>query len=596
MLKKRFVILDRDLCTKEKCGYQCTKICPVNRSGQECIKVDELTKFPVFDENVCIGCGICAHKCEKMSFKAIMLVNLPQELREDPIHRYGLNEFGLYRLPIPKKNIVTGLIGPNGVGKTTVLNILSGNLKPNTGLFDADVSWGSIIEKFKGTELQEYLENLSKGGVSIGYKPQNIDLIPKMWKGKVKDLLKRSGEPKKVDEIIKNLNMKDLLDKNIPELSGGELQLLAIAAVLLKDCDFYFFDEPSSYLDVKSRLLVAREIRNLVDRGIVMVVEHDLAILDYLSDQVHILYGKPAAFGVVSKPYGVRIGINTYLDGYIREENVKFRDKSIVFSKRAPVSEKNRLFLNFSGFEKRFENFSLKTESGSLYKGEVIGILGPNGIGKTTFIKMLAGQLKPEKGEKITGLKLSYKPQRLVLSEKEMKMAVREFLENEVGNKIQETEFKRKMNLFGVEKNLEKQVRSLSGGELQAVFILSSLGKPHDILLLDEPSAFLDVEQRLNMARLIRSHIEDNEISGFAVDHDLQVIDALSDRVMVFEGESGLKGFGRSPCSLHDGMNRFLKSLSITFRRDPHTGRPRANKPNSQKDTEQKKSGEFYYM
>ncbi len=591
MSRKRIVVHDKELCRHESCGYKCIKICPINRSGEECIVKGE-DGFPVFNEELCIGCGICSKACEKLGFRAISVVNLPKELDEDPIHRYGKNQFALYRLPIPRKNMVIGLIGPNGVGKTTVLNILSGNLKPNAGLFGSEVPWDFIIEKFKGTELQAYLEALSQKELKVGYKPQHVDLIPKMWKGRVEELLSRNENYK---EVVKNLGIEGMLKKDVSTLSGGELQLLALAAVLSKEHDFYFFDEPSTYLDVKQRLMVAKEIRRLSKRKDVMVVEHDLAILDYLSDHVHILYGKPGSFGVVSNPYGVRVGINTYLEGYIREENVRFRDKPIIFSKTAKSSEKDLLLFEFSEFEKSFKNFVLRTEAGEIHRGEIIGILGPNGIGKTTFIRMLVGELKPDKGEFIK-MKLSYKPQRLVLEKGQEDLEVREFIEMEVGGKTKDTEFKRLLSSLGAERNLEKKMGNLSGGELQAVFIVCSLGREHDILLLDEPSAFLDVEQRLRVSKIIRNHIEDNEISAFVVDHDLQVIDAIADRVMVFEGESGREGFGRKPCDMKEGMNRFLRSLGVTFRRDPQTGRARANKPDSQKDREQKESGKYYYV
>ncbi len=590
MGKKRIVVHDKELCRYDSCGYKCVKICPINRSGEECV-VEGEDRYPIFNEELCIGCGICSKACEKLGFNAISVVNLPKELEEDPIHRYGKNQFALYKLPIPKKNVVNGLIGPNGVGKTTVLNILSGNIKPNIGLFRKKVPWDFIIDKFKGTELQEYLEMLSGKGFEIGYKPQHVDLIPNMWKGKVKDLLSKY---RGYEKVVERLGMNEMLEKGVKTLSGGELQLLAIAAVLSKEHDFYFFDEPSSYLDVKQRLLVAKEIRKLSENKEVMVVEHDLAILDYLSDHVHILYGKPGTFGVVSNPYGVRVGINTYLEGYIKEENVRFRDKPIFFSKSARVPGKDQLLLEFSGFEKSFEDFFLKTEPGEIHKGEVIGILGANSIGKTTFIRMLVGELKPNKGEFVK-MRLSYKPQRLVLEKEEKKLEVKEYIKINVGKRLQNTEFKRILSSLGIERNLEKKMKTLSGGELQAVFIACSLGKEHDILLLDEPSAFLDVEQRLKISKIIRNHVESNEISAFVVDHDLQVIDSIADRIMVFEGEGGKEGLGRKPCEIKDGMNNFLRKLEITFRRDPQTGRARANKPDSQKDREQKEMGEYYY-
>jgi len=591
MKAKRIAVIDRELCNPNSCGqYLCQRVCPVNRKEEDCVTVSEIDKKPYIDESLCIGCGICVKKCPR---KAIEVVNLPEKLEETPIHRYGKNLFSLFRLPIPKHQAVVGLIGPNGVGKTTVLNILSGELRPNAGIFGKEVPWQQIIERFKGTELQDYMETLAKKGIKTGYKPQHVDFIPKQWSGKVKALLEKVNK-KGTEDIVSRLRMEEMLDKGVKNLSGGELQLLAVAATLLKDCDFFFFDEPSSYLDVEQRLRVAKEIRKLCEKAVVMVVEHDLAVADYLADYTHILYGRPGVFGVVSKPYGVRIGINTYLEGYIREENMRFRAEPVFFSRRARTSGKDKLFLQFSGFEKAFESFSLETEPGNLYKGEIIGILGPNATGKTTFIKMLTGELKPDKGKSLE-LKLSYKPQRIVLKKEEENLMIEEFL-RERSEKISDTESKRILRFLGVERLLERRMNSLSGGELQSVFIAACLLEEHDLILMDEPSAFLDVEQRLRVAKLIREHAEGREIPCFVVDHDLQFIDAIADRVILFEGEPGIKGKANPICLLGEGINQFLKNLNITYRRDPSTGRPRANKPGSQKDIEQKNKGQYYYM
>jgi ATP-binding cassette subfamily E protein 1 len=600
--KKRLAVIDRDLCSPQACGhYLCRKVCPINRSGQDCITVSDADQKPLISEELCIGCGICVKKCPKA---AIDVVNLPTELNETPIHRYGRNLFSLYRIPVPKKDSVIGLIGPNGVGKSTVLNILSGGLKPNTGILGKkEPEWSSIIERFRGTELQDYLELLSQGKIRGAHKPQQVDLIPKMWKGKVSDMLRKTGG--KVDEVVRGLKIEGMLGKEIKDLSGGELQLLAIAATMLKDADFYFFDEPSSYLDAYERLLVAKEIRKLAGKAVVMVVEHDLAVADYLADHTHILYGKPGVFGVVSKPYGVRVGINTYLEGYIQEENVRFRPEPITFSRVAKTSEKIKPFLEFPGFEKGFREFSMRTEPGTLHSGEVIGILGPNSTGKTTFIRMLAGLLKPDKGDSISGMKLAYKPQRITLDGRrqetpsvqdsggDREITVEQFIHRAKSGLS--TEDRSVLRNLGVEKLFLRTMGSLSGGEMQAVFVSSCLLQEADIFLLDEPSAFLDVEQRLRVAKLIRQLAESKERPCFVVDHDLQFLDAVSDRVMVFEGTSGKKGHGLKPCALDEGMNRLLKSLGVTFRRDPQTGRPRANKPGSQKDAEQKGSGRYYY-
>ena len=667
---KRIAVLDRDLCKPVTCEYLCQRVCPVNRAKKDCITILETDKKPLIEESMCIGCNICAKKCPR---QAIEIVNLPAEAGR-PTHRYGKNTFALYGLPVPKMNAVVGLIGWNGIGKTTILNILSGNIIPNLGGIEKQVEWDEIIKEFKGSEIQAYLEKLSQTSraahetsscigkadkvqhtlsiethnllklatipmlgvetpnllkpenntnaqhrntnstgvvgenanntkteyprlntenpgqtsIKVAYKPQHVDAIPKKFSGRAGDFLRKSDEKGGLERYLKVFSAENMMEKNIESLSGGELQLLAIIATLSRKADFYFFDEPSSYLDICQRLNAAREIRNLAKSSVVMVVEHDLAIADYLADYAHVLYGQAGVFGVVSSIYGVRNGINAYLEGYLKEENMRFRTEQILFSRRARQSEKRTVLLKFSAFEKKFPGFSLKTEPGQLHKGEVVGILGPNGIGKTTFIRMLAGEVKPDSGEP-AGFRLSYKPQRLVLEKASESKMVSEFL-----GRIADSN-KRILRNLGIEKLLEHRMGQLSGGELQAVFIAKALSSDHQMLLLDEPSAFLDVEQRLAVAKLIREHVDGKEIPAFVVDHDLQFLDSIADRIMVFEGVGGLKGNGKALCSLQDGMNCFLKSLCITFRRDPQTGRARANKQDSQMDREQKESGEYFY-
>ena len=588
MPRKRVAVIDRNSCIPQPDEYLCKRLCPINRSGAECVTVGPDNK-PLINEELCISCGICVKKCPR---RAISVLNLPAELDEDPIHRYGQNMFSLYRLPVPKRQAVVGLIGPNGMGKSTVLSVLSGRFRPNCGQSDAP-PWEQIIAKFRGTELQAYLKRLADGSLSAAYKPQNVDAIPTLFKGRLEAFLKKAGgDAKGIASVTKRLRIEPLLGREMTELSGGELQLAAVAATLLKDKDFYFFDEPSSYLDIFVRLLVANEIRALAERKVVMIVEHDMALLDYLTDYVHVLYGEAGVFGIVSPPYGVRVGINAFLEGYIKEDNVRFRKDPVTFSRTARPFGKSSLFASFPEYAKSFKNFKLVTEGGNLYKGEVIGILGHNAIGKSTFIKMLTGEVKPDEGQSME-LTLSYKPQRITLSDEEQGLTVQEFLRHRAGKLGHET--KSMIAFLGLEKLLERDISTLSGGELQACFIAAALAKDADLTLMDEPSAFLDVEQRLRVAKLIRQQAEEKERPFFVVDHDLLFIDAISDRLMLFSGQPGVKGHGQAPMALEDGMNSFLCLLGITYRRDPHTGRPRINKPGSQKDSEQKTEGKYYY-
>jgi len=582
----RIAIVDRDKCIKKKCGYLCQKVCPGVRMGDETVTVDA-EGFPVISETLCTGCGICVKKCPA---NAIKIINLPHEAGK-LIFQYGVNAFRLYNLPLPKKGAVVGLIGANGIGKSTALEILSGRIKPNLGNYKKEAEWKEIIEQFKGQELQNYFESLRKKGVKVSYKPQMIDRLPEVFKETVSKFLKRNDERKKLDEAIEAFELRECLHRKIENLSGGELQRMAICAAYLKDADVYYFDEPSSYLDIKQRLNVARNLEGLAKEKAVMVVEHDLAVLDYLSEYVHVFYGVSGAYGVVSKLKGVRNGINEYLAGYLKEENVRFRETEINFTTGSAERKGGELLFEYGGMEKRYRGFSLKCSSGDVRKGEVIGAIGPNAIGKSTFVKLLAGVEQPDKGEVEHRFRIAYKPQYI---KSDFNGTVGEMIAatGNLNRDVFEKEVKEKLSLLEL---MEKNVRNLSGGELQRVAIAVCISQEADLYLLDEPSAFLDVEQRLIFADVLGRVMEGSERSAFVVDHDIILIDSISDRLIVFQGRGGVEGVANTPEGKRDGMNRFLKDVDVTLRRDKDSLRPRVNKPGSVMDREQKQAGEYYY-
>lgn len=134
------------------------------------------------------------------------------------------------------------------------------------------------------------------------------------------------------------------------------------------------------------------------------------------------------------------------------------------------------------------------------------------------------------------------------------------------------------------------------GGELQRVALTLALGQPADMYLIDEPSAYLDSEQRIIAAKVIKRFIMHAKKTAFIVEHDFIMATYLADRVVVYEGEPSIAATARTPQSLQSGMNLFLRNLGITFRRDPTNFRPRINKDESLKDREQKMAGTYYYL
>jgi ATP-binding cassette subfamily E protein 1 len=147
-----------------------------------------------------------------------------------------------------------------------------------------------------------------------------------------------------------------------------------------------------------------------------------------------------------------------------------------------------------------------------------------------------------------------------------------------------------------IEPIIDQQVQNLSGGELQRVALVLCLGQPADIYLIDEPSAYLDSEQRIIAAKVIKRFIVHSRKTAFIVEHDFIMATYLADRVIVYDGQPSVEATANAPQSLLTGMNRFLENLKITFRRDPTNYRPRINKDGSIKDREQKLSGNYFFL
>ncbi len=572
----RIAIIDKEKCKPTICNHDCLKCCPVNKKGIECITIESKAKI---DEETCVGCGICPKRCP---FEAIQIINLPAIKEEYLVHRFDQNGFALYGLPIPRKDSVLGLLGRNGIGKSTAIRLLCGKDLPNLGKKEATKE--EIKKFFRGHELTTYFNEVDTK--TVAYKPQNLSFLSTAIK--VKDLLSQRAQEKEINDMAKKLTVSHLLEKQLDKLSGGELQKIAILTTCLKEADIYFFDEPLAYLDIEERLKVSEFIKFITQGKTTIVVEHDLLILDYLTEYLNIFYGQQGCFGFVSGLKSSANGINSYLDGFLKEENLRIRDKKLSFNFTKNPPNAGYKLATWPSFIKKFsEDFKLEIREGEIHSNHVYGILGKNGTGKTTFVKCLAGLEKIEvEGKEIQmdlNLKISYKPQYLQSDYEETVRDV--IIKEKIGKSLSSN--------FHLEDIYQKRIKTLSGGELQRLSIARCLAKEADIYLIDEPSAYLDVEERISLAKTIKDFMMEQEKICFVVDHDLLLISYLADSIIVFSGEPGKKGKSSEIFAFEKGISELLKNLDITLRKDKDSGRPRINKKDSVLDREQKQKGNW---
>jgi len=564
----KLAIIHKEKCRPTVCGHECKKYCPVEKKDADsCVNIAGKAKI---DENTCIGCAICVKRCP---FGAIDIVNLPSVSEDDMVHRYGENGFALYGLPTPKEGSVLGLLGRNGIGKSTAVKLLAGTEKINLGKGEA--SGDDVKNFFKGNEILRYFENIDEKKIS--YKPQNLSKLA--VDVRVIDLLRQRGDEAQIRRLAERLGVSQVLNNKMNRLSGGELQRVAIIAASLGDADVYFFDEPLAFLDIGERLRVSDYIKELGEGKAVVVVEHDLLILDYLTDYLNIFFGGQGAFGTVSGVKSSKVGVNAYLQGFLKEENMRIRDKALSFNFTKNPALSGAKIAEWPAFDLEFESgFELKVGAGEIHGNHVIGILGRNGTGKTSFVRALAGELSTNVGKLDLGLDVSYKPQYLFTDSEEV---VRDIMFSEKINKKLASTFN-----LGVLQG--KKLNELSGGELQRFSVARCLAKDADIYLIDEPSAYLDVEERISVAKAIKDIMVEREKTAFVVDHDLLLISYLADSIINFSGESAVRGEASEIRDFETGISSLLESLDITLRKDKESGRPRINKKGSVLDREQK--------
>lgn len=264
-VEKRIVVLDQSKCKPTSEAFKYLKR-HAGGCGKPCIQVNpgDSGRPPtiIIWEN---ACGACITRAKKCPDDAVQIVKLPTNLTTDTTHRYGQNSFKLHGLPTPRPGSVLGLLGTNGIGKSTALKVLAGRLKPNLGRMDDPAGWEDIIAYYRGSDLQNFFTRLVMDDISALVKPQMDVAKVKVKQGAtVADIIADKDQCGRGHEILGKLDLLHLMDRDVLALSGGEMQRLSIACTAMQDGDVFMFDEPSSFLDVKQRLAATEVVRGLL--------------------------------------------------------------------------------------------------------------------------------------------------------------------------------------------------------------------------------------------------------------------------------------------------------------------------------------------
>ncbi len=488
------------------------------------------------------------------------------------------------------------LIAKNGSGKTSLLNILTGRDSGDEGqvVIDKNIRWAYIeqepqfyetddvwtaIYKSENELLQcvakyeEVIEQLEKD-------PNNIENQNQLqYAMEAMDLNNAWDIETKIKTILQQLNLNENLHSKIDSLSGGQKKRLAIARVLVQQPDFIIMDEPTNHLDIK--MIEWLETFLTVNNTTLLLVTHDRYFLDKVCNEIielaegnlYVHKGNYAYFlekkaqreeymdkeadaarkhmrkeleWMRKQPKARTTKSKSRIeDFYETKEKASYKRDDAKVEIKMKMERLGSKILEVQQLSKKYDNLIICNEFTYIFKpGERIGIIGKNGVGKTTFLNMLLGTEKHDSGKISTGdtVKVGYYSQ-LGMQLKEDKRVIEvitdiaEYVEMTKGEKLTAKTLLTRF-LFDPKKQ-HNYVSSLSGGEKRRLYLLTILMSRPNFLVLDEPTNDLDIET-LNV---LEEFLEDYDGCILVVTHDRYFMDTIVDSLFVFEGDGIVRPF-----------------------------------------------------
>lgn len=494
------------------------------------------------------------------------------------------------------------LIGPNGCGKSSLLKILAGKDKSDSG--------GKItfLKDIRISFLEQEYE----------YDPDNSIMDEVMGKAAGKGLWHNEEQKWEYERaIVRNLTMFRLGDvtKKMKDLSGGEIKRTAIAALLAENPDFLILDEPTNHLDIEAIETLENYLSR--SRATLLMVTHDRYFLDKVCNTILELDG--GSLYLYRGDYGQYLEKREERTANFKAETDKVRNilrRELEWMRSTPQARTGKARYRINAFydlkerasetiqDRRLDMEGLESSrlgtkifnckdvsfkygektiidgfTYNFYRYEKVGIVGANGIGKSTFLNLLTGRLSPTSGtiERGESVRIGY------YSQAGMRDAAHFDPEATVLETVGDTAM---LNRFLFPHNMfNSRLRTLSGGELRRLYLLTILLKSPNILILDEPTNDLDIVT-LNV---LEEYLKDFKGTLIIVSHDRHFLDRLAEHLFIFCGNGTIKDFVGNYSEYREYIREYEKKSSREDKQREESSAKKEWKENKEKNRSSQK-------